>query len=398
MKKYLILILIKSICLTVAFANNEINDASNLLKLSASRLNEIKTVSYIYKREINNYKNNYFDKTSANCFINFEKSNEANAFNFQFSNADGLTQIYNGTEYFTLDKKDKTMEVITNPSAKTFNSLSNCYNSIPVLRNMLGTLAIDDSVNKSKKDTVIEGKQYDVINLTLQNKALDYVKGYRTYSVNFNTLYKLILDSKTHLPYQIIETNSLDKDKYSTVTTFVNLQVNPSEPADLSWFYSTYLNVYHQKKKEKSLPQIITKQTLPNWNLPVLNSDKDTTLSKFDFNEKIVVMDFWIKNCGPCMESFPKLKALQNKYGKEKFQLLTLNSYDDKKDVEFFFKREKPAYLMLYKGQELAKKLGINSYPTVVIIDKDGQVLQLFNGFDFDAIDKVIATNLYRKK
>ena len=387
------LILINSISLTNVIAGNKPSDAVALLKLSASRLTELKTVSYLYKREINNYKNNYFNTTSANCFISFENDSKPNLFNFQFL-ANYGSQIYNGTEYFILDKKDKTIELTTKPSAKTFSSLSFNYNAIPVLRNMLTTMADDDSVSKIKKDTVIQGSSFNVVNLCLKNKALDYVNGYRTFSIKFDTYYKLIIDSNTHLPYQIIETNSIDKSQYNTITTFLNLQSNPVKPSSLSWFYSTYLKEYHLKQNDKSWPIIASEQILPMWSLPVLNANKNTALSKNDFEGKIVVMDFWIKNCGPCMESFPKLKALQNKYGKEKFQLLSINSYDDKKDVEFFFTREKPDYLMLYEGQKLAQKLGINSYPTVVIIDQYGKVIQLLSGFDFNAIDKVIAANL----
>lgn len=394
MKKYLTLILISSIFLTTVTASNRPSDAVILLKLSASRLYKLKTVSYLYKREINNYKNNYFNKTQGNCFINFENSSSANSFNFQFIASDGSTQIYNGTEYFILDKKDKTIELTTKPTAKTFSSLSFNYNSIPVLRNMLITMADDDSVSKIKSDTLIQGRLFNVVNICLKNKALDYVNGYRTFSIKFNTNYKLFLDPETYLPYQIIETNSIDKEQYNTITTFENLKTNPANPSNLSWFYSTYLKEYYLKQKEKKATLIARKQILPMWNLPVLNFGKNVVLSKNDFVGKLVVMDFWIKNCGPCMESFPKLKALQNKYGKDKFQLLSINSYDDKKDVEFFLKQEKPTYLMLYEGQKLAQKLGINSYPTIVIIDKTGKVIRLMEGFNYEAIDKIIATNL----
>ncbi len=42
----------------------------------------------------------------------------------------------------------------------------------------------------------------------------------------------------------------------------------------------------------------------------------------------LVLFDFWIKGCGPCMASFPLQQRLQKRYGADGFQLLSINALD----------------------------------------------------------------------
>lgn len=91
------------------------------------------------------------------------------------------------------------------------------------------------------------------------------------------------------------------------------------------------------------------------------------------------------------MESFKHLKELQVKYGQRNVQIITINAEDSRQDVDFFYKREKPAYQMLYEGQQLAKKLGVedNGYPTVILADTNGKVVYA-GDFDKEKITKLI--------
>jgi len=108
---------------------------------------------------------------------------------------------------------------------------------------------------------------------------------------------------------------------------------------------------------------------------------------------KIIVMEFWIKNCGYCIAAFNSLKELQTKYGDE-IEILSINAYDKNEDIAFFYTRENPVYKMLYNGNSVAKKLGINSYPTVLIIDTHGPVLYSSTGFNKEKIEAIITQTM----
>lgn len=461
MKKYLLLISITCVCLPSVLAQNSTKEAIQVLRKSAQKLQQLKVISYTYQREINNYKDNYFNQSKASCYIDFEKPAPANSFIFQFKTNDYI-QIYNGSEYFTLDQTDKTIDIIEKPTAKDFSSLSLFYNSIPTLRNTLNMIADDDSVIKKISDTIIVNKKYKMISLGMSGKAIGYATGYRHFPVQLTTYYKILIDTRNGLPYQIIETNSEDKGQYNTRVMFLNLKTSlpgrtignkktdfiqktgsnkkttfiqevssthkarlnkktvfttetslpgkresnsktnlsntlyVKQPAKNSWYYSSWQPAYHSNKKAEIVSLISPGKQVNDWTLPVMGtSDYEKPSAKNivkrdDFKGKVVVMYFWIKNCGACMESFPYLKALQKKYGSENFQLLSINSYDEKKEVAFFYKREKPAYMILYNGKKLARELGIYAYPSIVIIGKDGKVSDSQMGFNKLKTDQLI--------
>lgn len=49
---------------------------------------------------------------------------------------------------------------------------------------------------------------------------------------------------------------------------------------------------------------------------------------------------------------------------------------------------------MLYNGEKFAESLGIYSYPTTLIIDRNGKVIYSAAGFDRAAIEKIIKENI----
>jgi thiol-disulfide isomerase/thioredoxin len=112
-----------------------------------------------------------------------------------------------------------------------------------------------------------------------------------------------------------------------------------------------------------------------------------------DFKGKMVMMEFWIKNCGYCMLAFPEIKELEAKYGKQ-IEILSINAYEKKEEIDFFYKREKPAYKMLYDGEKLAESLGIYAYPATLILDRNGKIIYSSSGFDKEDIEKIIKENM----
>lgn len=89
------------------------------------------------------------------------------------------------------------------------------------------------------------------------------------------------------------------------------------------------------------------------------------------------------------MAAFPEMKGLQEKYGKN-VDILAVNAYDDRKEIDFFYKREKPGYKMLYNGEKLANDLGIYAYPAFVILNESGKVIYSHSGFEKEQIETVL--------
>jgi thiol-disulfide isomerase/thioredoxin len=145
----------------------------------------------------------------------------------------------------------------------------------------------------------------------------------------------------------------------------------------------------------------VAQQLLPNgsisldWQLKVY--DESTMLRLNELKGNVVLLDFWIKNCGPCIQSVPHLNELNNKFTDKNFKLISINSYDAKEDVKWFYDKHKIKYTVLMNGKEVATSYGVSSFPTIFILDKTGKIIYSHAGYDASvqsAIEAVIENSL----
>ena len=188
------------------------------------------------------------------------------------------------------------------------------------------------------------------------------------------------------MPFEVLQVNDRNDDFIKT--SFTNINISSPSPSEFSWYYSTYVNEY-KPTVQKDLLQLISVGSLaPEWTLPLYNKKENITLR--NFKGKVVLLDFWIKNCGPCIKSIPDLNALQQKFKNVKFEILGINSYDPKEDIIWFCNKNKPKYKNLMQGKEIAVKYGVTSFPTVILIDKNGKILYSGNSLEKIKNEKMI--------
>jgi peroxiredoxin len=113
----------------------------------------------------------------------------------------------------------------------------------------------------------------------------------------------------------------------------------------------------------------------PDWTLTTY-SGEDISLT--DLKGKVVVMDFWATWCGPCVESIPKLQALYEKYKDRNLAILGI-TYLEKGDPVAFMKKRDVTYPIL-PGDSIAKAYRA-SLPMVYVLDPEGRVVDIFNGY-----------------
>lgn len=98
---------------------------------------------------------------------------------------------------------------------------------------------------------------------------------------------------------------------------------------------------------------------------------------------KVVLVDFWASWCGVCIESFPALEKLYKEHHDAGFEIVGVN-IDDTKELwtEFLDKRPLPWLHMqnLGTGEQdrhpNADRYGVNAIPFMVLIGRDGNVIQ----------------------
>jgi peroxiredoxin len=116
---------------------------------------------------------------------------------------------------------------------------------------------------------------------------------------------------------------------------------------------------------------------------------KDTRghdISLESYRGKVVVLNFWTKTCGPCMEEMPEIADLARILKPhEDVAVLTVSTDDTAQEAIDTLKavlREEPPFpvLMDPDAKIVREKYGTSLYPETFIIDKSGVVRARFDG------------------
>ena len=107
-----------------------------------------------------------------------------------------------------------------------------------------------------------------------------------------------------------------------------------------------------------------------------------TSFSLSKLKGKVVYLDFWASWCGPCRVSFPKLEQLRQELGPRGFEVYAINVDEFEADALQFLEEVPVTYPTLYDGNGTAPLLyGILGMPTAYLIDRQGQVRLVHQGF-----------------
>ena len=94
---------------------------------------------------------------------------------------------------------------------------------------------------------------------------------------------------------------------------------------------------------------------------------------------KIVLLDFWFINCGPCWVKFPEVQEMHEKYESNPLVEIYAVNRPMRRDgpEELFTKIEEKDYTFpVLKGtQEAMDAFGVYKYPTVVLLNKKGEMV-----------------------
>jgi thiol-disulfide isomerase/thioredoxin len=137
-------------------------------------------------------------------------------------------------------------------------------------------------------------------------------------------------------------------------------------------------------------------QVAPPVILPALSQAGEISLESF--RGKVVYADFWASWCGPCRISFPQLEKLRQELGPQGFEVLAINVDTDEADARRFLAEVPVSYPVLYDGKGVTPKtFGILGMPTGYLIDRQGVVREIHQGFrknDGDVLRTAIVTLL----
>lgn len=117
------------------------------------------------------------------------------------------------------------------------------------------------------------------------------------------------------------------------------------------------------------------------------------------YRGKVVLLNFWATWCGPCLTEMPRFVEWQQRYGSQRFQVLSVSMDDTVAPVRSVNAKLKLNYPVVMGDEKLGTAYGgILGLPVTFVIDTDGRIRATYQGVaDLPSIEHEIQTLLPRK-
>lgn len=122
-----------------------------------------------------------------------------------------------------------------------------------------------------------------------------------------------------------------------------------------------------------------------NWNAgdpaPAL-AELGVTGSLPELQGKVTLIDFWASWCVPCKASFPEMESVYQEYRDKGFQVVAINLDTNEKAMQRFLDRQSASFAIVRDtAQNTVKSAGIDTFPTSFLIDKNGVIRFVHEGW-----------------
>jgi cytochrome c biogenesis protein CcmG/thiol:disulfide interchange protein DsbE len=118
-----------------------------------------------------------------------------------------------------------------------------------------------------------------------------------------------------------------------------------------------------------------------------LTDSNGRAVSLQDFRGKFVILDFWATWCAPCMAEFRVLDPWWEQQSATGLAsdvvLIAVNVQEPREHVQGFLSRSPlPFTVLLDEDGAVARDYGVEALPTLMIIDRNGVVVDRSTGYD----------------
>ena len=378
------------ILLLCSFTNGD----DDILNRTSQKLNTIKTLEYDlthhFHQDITNIDNIY----SALCYFDFTSKDSlirAKFYSRSTINGTECTAVFNGSQTFYSDDKEKRILYRNQPRIKDVTSFMFYGQSICWIRNILPQF-INDPVNKNIRlnDTIINNRECFRFQLSpnkfIDDESVKFVKN--------GMKYYIAISKDDSLPVQF---TSISPTIQYEVNTFSRLRF-PVQKNDSIWNYESFPKGFLRMPEQEYFERLRNKVTqtigriAPEWELPKLNGG---SVKLSDLKGNLVLLEFWFPGCGACLQAIPDINDIQQKYGSKGLNVFGIEfQQKGNKGLTNYINKHNIKYPTLYNGKEVSTAYGATSGPTIILIGKDRKIIYVSSGFDKAALMKAIDENV----
>lgn len=284
-------------------------------------------------------------------------------FGFQYLASKGVggEALYDGLSEFQIDHKKQKYELNTNPQAWVLGSPG-------------GQLVIPELMNYQDPKVMpelLENDQYFVLRYAYPDLE--------EYDVREREK-KIFLDKTTFLPVKVVE-RQVSLGKKQVITRMIsNMQINRTE--DEQRFQKDFLSSYKMviEDMEEDIHGDLLKTQVQDFQLKTFTGEHISTQPE---EGKLLLLDFWEVWCGPCVKSMPKVQELADKYSAEGLEVVgVLMDPNSKDSAERLINKKGIDFTQALGSNELRTYFRVFAIPQYVLIDQNGIIQQVFQGYD----------------
>lgn len=280
-----------------------------------------------------------------------EKNENDKLFGMSFyasSSSNKIKYLYDNKRVFEISNEDKSYK-----TEKGYYGFLGSPGGQLISKNLISVDSIYESVD------LIETKNSFKLQYSYKNDTVYNIQKKKT----------LYIDRQTYLPSKVVITSKRLGEKSSQHFIFENIKIDSEINASIEKYKNDLQEFTINQTEELKRNSQIGKKFNLNSLLNLVDSQPINISTKFP-----ALISFWEVWCSPCIRSLPKIDALQNKY------INTINiigiTTENKKSVEKMLSAKKITFLNLIGTHKMHQLYEINSFPTYLLIDKNGVIIK----------------------
>lgn len=122
---------------------------------------------------------------------------------------------------------------------------------------------------------------------------------------------------------------------------------------------------------------------MPEFNLISLNKGMISSKSLLG---KPTILNFWFTNCQPCLDEIPMLNSLVSEFD-DNVNFLAI-TFQKKEIINSFLKNREFNFSQIVDARDYIREFGVMVYPKLVIVDKNGIIIDVYGKIPEGADEK----------